>query len=633
MRLASASRKRVISCTNNDLFVLDGPLAAGRIVGAEIIARRKPETKEWSMSAILRTSLQGLLLVTLTAAGRIGGLHAQAVEPRNQIDVPRIDEMPARPTPFTVIDWNKLARDYADLAFDLEAKGEYLPLIWIDKTQTNFPEEAFGLYVTVGDPRGGPGIAGGTYHIASGSMGAVLGSTLAGIDMRAYRGRNWVGMCRAYFNRANGRNVFMEHVRDFDARKIGGCHAFDFWGDVLPSLLAMELAACYPQERTLDEPLRITADQFVRAADVLLSTPEKFAWSTFDFRLMKPVRNIVPVQRDAAGGFAALLYWAHQRFGDRKYLEASLRCLDYLDSLQENPVYACMLPYGIYAMARANAEQGKHYDVAKHVRWAFAGGRVCIEGAHAGKWGEYDVSGLIEMQGCQRVYAMETFLWVKCLVPAVRYDPRLARPIGRWMQNVACHARYFYPDYLPKEHQVAPEYRDLTRGVIGTEALTARSMHGNFPIPTAETDKWLNILTPEGKPAVWPKAANCSLYGSSYVGVLGGIIGKLPAEDGSAVSLDCGKTDFYAAGRYPTLLVYNPSVDRSSLRIDAGPRKVDLYDAVARQFVGRGVSGVTPVPVAPDTAAVLVFVPSGGVQTRDGARLLVDGVVVDYQAP
>ena len=51
-------------------------------------------------------------------------------------------------------------------------------------------------------------------------------------------------------------------------------------------------------------------------------------------------------------------------------------------------------------------------------------------------------------------------------------------------------------------------------------------MHGDFPIPTAETDKWLNILTPEGKPAVWPKAANYSLYGSSYIGVLGGIVGK-----------------------------------------------------------------------------------------------------------
>ncbi len=586
------------------------------------------------MVAKLRTSLLGLVLVALTAVLQAAeDDKAKTGESRPQIDVPRIDEMPARPMPFTVIDWNKLAHDYADLAFDLEAKGAYLPLIWLDHTRTNFPEDAFGLYVTVGDPRGGPTIADGTYHIASGSMGAVLGSTLAGLDMRDYRGRNWVRMCRAYFNRANGRNVFMEHVRDFDAQKIGGCHAFDFWGDVLPSLLAMELGSCYPDERVLDEPLRITADQFVRAADILLSTPEKFAWSTFDFRLMKPVRNIVPVQRDAAGGFAALLYWAYQRFGDRKYLEASLRCLDYLDSLEENPVYACMLPYGIYTMARANAEQGKHYDVAKQVRWAFAGGRVCIEGAHAGKWGEYDVSGLLEMQGCQRVYAMETFLWVKNLVPAVRYDPQLARPIGRWMQNVACHARYFYPDYLPKENQVAPEYRDLTRGVIGTEALTARSMHGNFPIPTAETDKWLNIQTPESKPAVWPKAANYSLYGSSYIGVLGGIVGKSSLEEDAAVSLDCRKTDFSSAGGYPTLLIYNPFADKTSLRIDAGPHSVDLYDTVARQFVCRGVRGLTWVPVAPDTAAVLVFVPTGGTPTRDGARLLVNGVVVDFQAP
>jgi hypothetical protein len=585
------------------------------------------------MSAVTRTSLQGLLLIALASVAYAVEPPAVPSVPAAQIQVPRIDKMPARPTPFVVPDWSKLARDYADLAFDLEAKGDYLPLVWLDKSRTNFPEDAFGMYVTVGDPRGGPAIAGGTYHVASGSMGAVLGSTLAGIDMRAYRGRNWVRMCRAYFNRANGRNVFMEHVRDFDAQRIGGCHAFDFWGDILPSLLAMEIGACYPQEETFQEPLRITADRFVEAARVLLATPEKFAWSTFDFRRMTPVRNIVPVERDAAGGFAAVLYWAYQRFGDRKYLDASLRCLDYLDSLHENPLYACMLPYGVYTMARVNAEQNKHYDVARLMRWVFAGGRVCIEGAHAGKWGDYDTSGLIEMQGCQRLYAMETFLWTKCLVPAVRYDPRLARAIGRWMQNVASNARYFYPDYLPKAHQVAPEYRDLTRGVIGSEALTARSMHGNFPIPTAETDKWQNFFTPEEKPAVWPRAANYSLYGSSYVGVLGGIVRKLSAENESPVSLDCRKTDFYGARGFPTRLIYNALAENAWLPIDVGTQKVDVYDAVARRFVCRGVSGTTAIPLGPDTAAVLVFATANGKLTRDGKRLLVNGAVVDYQAP
>ena len=107
----------------------------------------------------------------------------------------------------------------------------------------------------------------------------MLGSSLIGIDMRDYKGRNWVRLCRAYFNKANGRNVFMEHVREFEAAKIGGCYAFDFWGDVLPSLLAMELASCYPQEQSLDEPLRITADRFVDATKILLATPERFAWS------------------------------------------------------------------------------------------------------------------------------------------------------------------------------------------------------------------------------------------------------------------------------------------------------------------------------------------------------------------
>ena len=108
-----------------------------------------------------------------------------------------------------------------------------------------------------GGPAGRAKIANGTYHIASGSIAAVLGSSLVGIDMRDYKGRNWVRLCRVYFNNANGRNVFMEHVREFEAAKVGGCYAFDFWGDVLPSLLAMELASCYPQETI---PGRAAAD-------------------------------------------------------------------------------------------------------------------------------------------------------------------------------------------------------------------------------------------------------------------------------------------------------------------------------------------------------------------------------------
>ena len=347
---------------------------------------------------------------------------------------------------------------------------------------------------------------------------------------------------------------------------------------------------------------------------------------------MKPVKTFVPVQRDAAGGFAAVLYWAHRRFGDRKYLDASFQCLDYLDALEETPLYASMLPYGVYAMARANAEHGKHYDLGKQIRWAFAGGHVCIEGVHAGKWGDHDMSGLVEMQGCQRVYAMETFLWAKCLVPVVRYDARLAPPIGRWMQNLASNARYFYPEFLPERHQVAPEYRGLTRGVVGTEALTVRSMYGKYPVPTAETDKWEGFFTADGKPAIFPKAANYSLYGSSYVGVLGGIVRTLGPRERKQIALDCLKTDFYAPGAFPTHLVYNAQPS-AVVRLDVGPKPVDLYDTVSRRYVGRGVSGVALLTLPADQAAVLVQVPINGRETRDGQRLLVDDVVLDYGPP
>jgi hypothetical protein len=59
---------------------------------------------------------------------------------------------------------------------------------------------------------------------------------------------------------------------------------------------------------------------------------------------------------------------------------------------------------------------------------------------------------------------------------------------------------------------------------------------------------------------------------------------------------------------------------------------IDLYDAVSNRFLGRSVVGATFFNVPKDNAVMLVLVPSGGTETRVGRQLLVDGVVVDYNA-
>jgi hypothetical protein len=155
-------------------------------------------------------------------------------------------------------------------------------------------------------------------------------------------------------------------------------------------------------------------------------------------------------------------------------------------------------------------------------------------------------------------------------------------------------------------------------------------MYGPRPIPFAERDNWLNTFNPDGQPSVWPKAGHYSLYGSSYVGFFASVA---RTTDDNILELDCLKTDFAHAPAFPTHLYFNPHSEERRIVVNVGTKPVDLYDTVRRDFVARGVRGKTPLTLAPDSASVIVRVPAGGKETREGGRLLVNGAVVDFGVP
>ena len=70
----------------------------------------------------------------------------------------------------------------------------------------------------------------------------------------------------------------------------------------------------------------------------------------------------------------------------------------------------------------------------------------------------------------------------------------------------------------------------------------------------------------------------------------------------------------------------------STVQIDLGPGQFDLYDAVSNRFLAHNVSGQSTFSIASDQAIQLVLAPARGVATRNGRRLLVDGIVIDYNA-
>jgi hypothetical protein len=550
----------------------------------------------------------------------------------HQVAIPRIEEMPNLPQPFKMRDWRQVAKDFDAWAFDLNAKGEYMPLIWIDKSHVNFDEDCFGLYVSVADPRMGPKEYEGQYHDGCLlDIPAVLGATMVGIDKSHQNGYDWVSMCKAFFNRANGRNVVMQLTQDLDAWKVGGGYGIDFWQDLFPSMLFFQLGHYYPQEPKFDDILRSCADQFQKAAGILKNSPRGFGYSTFDFKTMKPVVNkICPKtgQPDTAGAFAWLQYMAYRKFKDPQYLETAAWTLDTLLAHNQNPRYEGMfIPDAAYVSARMNAESGHNYDTRKLVNWSFAPDSYVTPHTEVlvRRFGDYDVSGLFAWV-YERGYLMETFQLACPLVPMVRYDARFARAIGKWLLNAANSARLFYPEELPDADQAAPEYKSVVKNVCGYEALTVKD---NIQL-YAERDNW-ECYRPDGTRYVFPKVSNFSLYGSSHVGIFGGIIS--PTDDEKILQLDCLKTDFFRDKAYPTYLYFNPYAEDKEIHIEVGPEGADVYDTVSKRWVKRNAHGRTSLGLPKDSAAVIVLAPAGGKAIREQGRLLVDGVVVDYQSP
>ena len=286
-----------------------------------------------------------------------------------------------------------------------------------------------------------------------------------------------------------------------------------------------------------------------------------------------------------------------------------------------------------------NAEQGTAHDTGKIVDWCFQGGKICIGGVTAARWGDYDVSGLVTMFE-DRPYLFETFQLASSLVPMTRYEPRLARAVGKWMLNAASNARLFYPEEIPDEYQIVPELKAVSRNLIAYEVLLGREAKELDATEKeifakrsgvsfiASRDNWESWSPATGEKYVYPPVSHFSVYSSTSVGVFGAIISR--TDDEKILKLDCLKTDYFGPAAYPTHLYYNPYAEDRGIHVEVGSKPVDLYDAVTKRWVKKGVRGRTAVRLAADSAALIVEVPSGVKVRADGKKLLANGVVVDY---
>lgn len=528
-----------------------------------------------------------------------------------QIPIPRVEAMPNMPAPYHMRDWKHVAQGYDSLVFDLGRTGEYLPLVWINPNPINYPEhQAFGLHSYVGTFSPGNGEA-------INVLPAVIGATLVGIDKSGQHGMNWVLMCEEFFNRRPQENVYLNGPISSSGN--------DWWYDTMPNIFFYQLYDLYPGTGDFANQFRKVAERWLAAVRAMggSATPWTRPYMNYRaWRLATMTPNTSGVREpEAAGAIAWILYHAYVETGEVAFRIGAEWAMEFLNARTANPSYELQLPYGAYAAARMNAELGTNYNVEKILNWCFDIGPLRRWGVIVGNWGGYDCAGLVgEAQGeGDYAFAMNGFEQVGALVPLVRYDDRFARAIGKWVLNVANASRLFYSKFLPGENQDNEDWavQNDPGAYIAYEALR-REWFGHSPYATGDAIR-----------GQWA-ATNLGLYGSSHVGILGGIIDTTNVP--MILQLDVRKTDYFSDLGYPTYLFFNPYPETKTVTFDPGPGVHDIYDAVRNTFLLSGAGGPVHLDLPADAAVLAVVVPAGGTVTYVLGRMLVNGIVADYRA-
>lgn len=263
------------------------------------------------------------------------------------------------------------------------------------------------------------------------------------------------------------------------------------------------------------------------------------------------------------------------------------------------------------------------------LHWSFDGTAICREGwgVLVGNWNGFDISGTVGSTVDRGGYGflMNTYDAAWPLVPMVRYNQSYANAIGKWMLNAANASKFFYPQYMPDEHETIPQLADVSKGVIAYEGIIKKSnmpQYENVPAPVAQGDGPLWV------PGKNPAESQLSVYGSGHVGIFGSIIKTTDVE--GILQLDLLATDFFRDKAYPSYLYYNPhTADKTVTVSSSDGKKKDFYDTVSGKFVAKNVTSAK-IKLSGRNSAVIVMVPAGGKITTNGSQMLVDGIVTDY---
>ena len=291
-----------------------------------------------------------------------------------------------------------------------------------------------------------------------------------------------------------------------------------------------------------------------------------------------------------------------------------------MQNRETNPTYEVMTAYGALSAAYLNAARGEKWDLPRFLNWCFdpTSPNRAGWGMIAGRWGGYDVGGLMGStnDGGGYAFAMNTFVNAANLAPVARYDDRYSASLAKWILNLSNAARLYYANSLPAENQSSANWKGDPKASIAYEGLR-RTWEGKAPFATGDA-----------KRSGWAKE-DFGLYGGGYVGLLGALVH--PTNVPMILRIDLRATDYLPVNAYATDLFWNPFKESRVVEIELGkvPRRV--YDAVSNRFLSAApVSGKYSFRLNSKQAIQLVRVPAQGAVTNQGHISLVRGIPIDY---
>ena len=628
----------------------------------------------WMRRIVLLDISRGLWFA---AASVVACGVAAAME--TQVDIPLVTQMNRLPSPLNIPNWKQDALDYSQFIFDPTVTGTNIPVVNVVGQDFAFPGylQPFGV--------NGRTSTDVTSTEAMTSVAPVIAAELLGMDMKTYKGLNWVQSCKRWFNPGAGfRGLYSDGPNQSGSGGYLDPGIYGYW----PMAIGMMLT-----DRHRNDP-DFSSNMSLQCASVLQIAHAYGCPTNADFSLGRSYDQSTLAVTDLGGngrwvpgmsaGLGWMLYMGYLWTGDSDYLACARSALQFhLDYPGRGEIAH---QYGPLALARLNAEQGTSLDLGRMMDNFFgdytrmpAWVQSPPDGYNRGSWsvargwspGGVQADGLDldsrQNGGVGYAFTMGSYQNTAWLAPVARYDQRYARNIGRYLLNAANSCRLLRGIDLDSNHQAHLGWRDnlvyngVNKGFLfsyeglrwesfypdpsgaihapygsGDYLTNAGAGFGGSPNPAA--DYW-NAKT--GYSPYIPPQSNSTLsyfedssydialYMSNSMGFLGAIY------NGSSVpgiiGWDVVTTDYFHPRCYPSHLFWNPYTIEKSVTFDFGGTPCDLYDTVSGVFVARNVLGNHTFTMGADQTMVLVATPANSVVSQVGTQLRVNGVVVDYR--